>query len=77
VSIVFYLALGWIGLVAWQPLAAALDLKTLVLLGIGGMLYTLGVVFHLWRSLPFQTAVWHGFVLAAAGCHYAAVLHIL
>lgn len=74
-SIVFYLALGWVGLVALRPLAAVLDLETLILLGIGGMLYTLGVIFHLWRSLPFQTAIWHGFVLLAAGCHYAAVLH--
>ena len=76
-SLAFYLGLGWVGLIALHPLAAALDLKTLVLLGIGGMLYTLGVIFHLWRSLSFQTAVWHGFVLSAAGCHYAAVLHAL
>jgi hemolysin III len=76
-SVVFYLALGWIGLVALRPLAKALDPETLVLLGVGGMLYTLGVIFHLWRSLPFQTAVWHGLVLLAAGCHYVAVLHAL
>jgi hemolysin III len=77
VSVVFYLALGWMGLIALHPLARALDPETLVLLGVGGILYTLGVIFHLWRSLPFQTAVWHGFVLLAAGCHYAAVLHTL
>jgi hemolysin III len=76
-SLVFYLALGWVGLIALHPLAAVLDVETLVLLGVGGMLYTLGVVFYLWRSLPFQTAIWHGFVLSAAGCHYAAVLHAL
>jgi hemolysin III len=76
-SVIFYLALGWMGLIALHPLAKALDPETLVLLGVGGMLYTLGVIFHLWRSLPFQTAVWHGLVLLAAGCHYAAVLHAL
>jgi hemolysin III len=76
-SVVSYLALGWIGLIGLRPLALALDLDTLILLGIGGLLYSLGVVFHLWRSLPFQTAVWHGFVLLAAGCHYAALLHAL
>jgi hemolysin III len=76
-SVVFYLALGWMGLIALHPLAKALDPEALILLGVGGMLYTLGVIFHLWRSLPFQTAVWHGFVLLAAGCHYAAVLHSL
>lgn len=76
-SVVAYLALGWIGLVALRPLAVALDLETLVLLGVGGVLYTLGVIFHLWRSLPFQNAVWHAFVLSAAGCHYIAVLRAL
>ena len=76
-SILSYLALGWVGLIAFRPLAAALDPETLVLLGIGGMLYTLGVIFHLWRDLPFQNAVWHAFVLSAASCHYIAVLHTL
>ena len=40
----------------------------------GGVLYTLGVVFHLWEKLPFQNAIWHLFVLAAASCHFAAIL---
>ncbi|MGH7124167.1 MAG: PAQR family membrane homeostasis protein TrhA [Stellaceae bacterium] len=74
-SILVYLSLGWAGLIALRPLVTAVDHTTLVLLGIGGMLYTLGVVFHLWRSLPFHTATWHGFVLSAASCHYVAVLH--
>jgi len=73
-SVVIYLALGWIGVIAAQPIAAALDLPSLVLLAAGGLLYTLGTAFHLWRSLPFQNAIWHGCVLSAAGCHYAAVM---
>jgi hemolysin III len=40
----------------------------------GGLLYSFGVLFHLWRRLAFHNAIWHGLVLAAAGCHYAAVL---
>ena len=43
------------------------------LLLIGGALYTIGVVFHAWDGLRFQNAIWHGFVLAAAICHYAAI----
>jgi len=48
--------------------------STLILLAVGGGLYTLGVVFHLSKRLAYQNAIWHGFVLAAASCHYAAVL---
>ena len=40
----------------------------------GGLLYSAGVVFHLWERLPFQNAIWHAFVLIAAAVHYAAVL---
>jgi hemolysin III len=73
-SIALYLALGWVGLVALAPLVQALDAATLSLLMVGGGLYTVGVVFHLWERLPFQTAIWHGFVVAAAATHYAAVV---
>ena len=74
VSIGFYLALGWAGLAAIAPLVPFLQVSTLVLLGIGGLLYTAGVAFHLWERLPFQNAIWHAFVLLAAGVHYTAVL---
>ena len=74
-SVALYLALGWIGIVAAKPLLATLDMPTLALLGAGGLLYSFGTLFHLWRRLPFQNAIWHGFVLSAAACHYAAVLH--
>ncbi|MDO8432498.1 MAG: hemolysin III family protein [Candidatus Binatus sp.] len=73
-SIATYLALGWIGIIALQPLLDSLALSTLVLLAIGGLLYTIGVIFHVWEKLHFQNAIWHGFVLAAAGVHYAAVM---
>jgi hemolysin III len=73
-SIGFYLTLGWTGLIALDPLLASLRLSTLVLLAVGGVLYTIGVIFHVWERLPFQNAIWHGFVLIAAGVHYVAIL---
>jgi hemolysin III len=76
-SIACYLLLGWSILVALGPLSAALSPAGIGLLAAGGMLYSLGVVFHLWRRLPYHNAVWHAFVLAAAACHYAAVLREL
>jgi hemolysin III len=72
-SVGTYLAFGWAGLVATGPLSAALAPSTLTLLGVGGLVYSVGVIFHIWESLPFQKAVWHGFVLVAATLHYAAV----
>jgi hemolysin III len=72
-AIPLYLALGWGGIVMVHDLAASATLISLILLGAGGVLYTVGVVFHLWRSLPYQNAVWHAFVLAGTGCHFGAV----
>jgi hemolysin III len=73
VSLYAYLAMGWVGLVAFEPLLASLPLWTFILIGIGGLLYSAGTAFHVWESLPFQNAIWHAFVLAAAVCHYFAV----
>lgn len=74
-SIALYLLLGWSGLAAVDALRSAVSTSALVLLAAGGVLYTTGVAFHLWKSLPYQNAIWHAFVLAGAACHYAAVLH--
>jgi hemolysin III len=73
-SIVLYLALGWSGLAAYDALSQALDGATWWLLGAGGVIYSLGVGFHLRQALPFHNAVWHVFVLTAAICHFFAVL---
>lgn len=73
-SVAAYLLLGWSIVVAAGPLLAAISVPGLVLLIVGGALYSLGVVFHLWERLPYQNAIWHGFVLAAAACHFSAVL---
>jgi hemolysin III len=72
-SVALYLVFGWIVLIAVGPLSRALDTSVLVLLAAGGVVYSLGVIFHGWGRLPFQNAIWHGFVLAAAAIHYAAI----
>jgi hemolysin III len=73
-SIVLYLAIGWSGVMASDAVLGALPSSTLWLLGLGGILYTTGVIFHVWESLRFQNAIWHAFVVLAAACHYGAVL---
>lgn len=70
-----YLSLGWIGILAAGPLAGAIDWPLLALLGAGGLFYSTGVIFHVWTALPFQTAIWHSFVLTGASLHYAAVFY--
>lgn len=74
ISLGLYLVQGWTIVIALGPLAHAVSPRVLDLLLAGGLLYTVGVVFHLWQRLPYQNAIWHAFVLAAAGCHYAAIL---
>ena len=73
-SVAAYLLLGWSIVVALDPLLGAVSAAGVALLGLGGLLYSLGVVFHLWQRLPYQNAIWHAFVLAAAACHFSAVL---
>jgi hemolysin III len=73
-SILFYLGISWSGIIFYEAMFAQLPGTTLVWLGAGGVLYTVGVVFHIWEKLRFHNAIWHAFVLAAASCHYGAVL---
>lgn len=73
-SILLYLAMGWSGVMIYSRLHDVLPLATLFLILVGGLIYTAGVVFHVWEKLRFQNAIWHGFVVTAAGVHYVAVL---
>ena len=68
-----YLVLGWSALIAVKPLLSALPPQTLAFVAIGGVLYSIGVAFHLWESLKYQNAIWHSCVTAAAACHFAGV----
>src|SRR5262245_21901672 len=71
------LLLGWSGVLAYDSLASAIPSSSLWLLAIGGILYSAGVLFHVWQGLRFHNAIWHGFVLLAASCHFSAVLACL
>jgi hemolysin III len=73
-AVILYLILGWSGAVAYEPVVAVFPSLSIWLLMAGGALYSAGVVFHGWKSLRFQNAIWHGFVLVAACCHYSAIL---
>src|ERR671922_1335046 len=76
-AVALCLLLGWSGVIAYDSLASVLPRSSLWLIAIGGILYSLGTLFHIWQSLRFHNAIWHGFVLIAASCHYSAVLACL
>jgi hemolysin III len=69
-----YLAMGWCIVVAAKPLLAAVAPGGIALLAAGGLAYSAGVAFYLWRRLPYHHAIWHAFVLAGSAFHYVAVL---
>jgi hemolysin III len=73
VYIAMYMVLGWAVLAVFDRLVHSLSPLGLGLLAAGGILYTVGVVFHLNKKLPFNSAIWHTFVIAAASCHFAAI----
>jgi hemolysin III len=75
ISVALYLPLGWTSLLLIWPIWTTLPPAATILIVAGGVLYTVGVLFHVWEKLKFQNAIWHGFVLAASACHFAAVVH--
>ncbi|MBR0670580.1 PAQR family membrane homeostasis protein TrhA [Neoroseomonas soli] len=76
-SVLAYLALGWVGMAAIGPLLDALRTPDMVLLAAGGLLYSSGVLMHLSTRLRYHNALWHLFVLVAAGCHFVAVYRLV
>ena len=77
VAVGLYLAMGWSGLMLYDSVVKALPAMALWFVVAGGVLYTLGVIFHAWQRLRFQNAIWHGFVLLGAACHYTAILDLI
>ncbi|THF73732.1 PAQR family membrane homeostasis protein TrhA [Cohnella fermenti] len=73
-STLFYVLMGWMVVFAWGPLQEVMSPSGLHLLVAGGILYTFGAVFYVWRAFPYHHAVWHLFVLAGSIAHFFAIL---
>lgn len=73
ISIGLYLALGWAAVLLLKPMVQNFTTNQILLIGLGGVLYTVGTVFYSRDQLKFQTAIWHGFVLSASACFFAAI----
>jgi hemolysin III len=77
-STILYIVLGWLAVIAIKPLVAFLPQGGVQLLVAGGVLYTLGTIFYVWRLFPYHHGVWHVFVLGGSVCHFLMmILYVL
>ena len=72
-SLVTYLAMGWLSLIVIHELTEKLALGGVTLLAAGGIVYSLGVIFYVCKRIPYNHAIWHGFVLGGSVCHFLAI----
>jgi hemolysin III len=73
-STICYILMGWLMIIAIKPLYLNLPFNGIVWLVVGGLLYTFGTIFYVWRRVPYHHAIWHTFVLAGSTAHFIAVL---
>ena len=73
-SLLLYVVMGWIIIIAIKPLLASMESGGLWLLLAGGLSYTIGIIFYVWEKLPFNHAIWHLFVLGGSILHFFMVL---
>ena len=76
-SLTIYLGMGWLCVLIGRDMYATLSGTSLVFLALGGLAYTLGVIFYVWKRLPYNHAIWHLFVIAGSTMHFFSVLHTL
>ena len=74
VSTLIYLLMGWMIIWTGNSFFAKMPPSVITLIVVGGVLYSVGVIFYLWHKWLWHHAIWHLFVLAAAICHYVAIL---
>lgn len=73
-STFLYILMGWLIIFAWKPLVKNINQVGITLLVIGGILYTVGSFFYVWRSFKYHHAIWHLFVIAGSTLHFFAVI---
>jgi hemolysin III len=77
ISTVIYLLMGWSILLAYNTMLINVPALSIRFLVYGGLAYSVGVIFYVWRKLPFHHAIWHLFVLAGSLMHFFAVLYLI
>jgi len=73
-SVLAYILMGWLSVVMIKELLINISLGGLIWLGVGGVIYMVGVIFYALQKIPYMHVIWHFFVLGGSICHYIAVL---
>ncbi|WP_226035266.1 PAQR family membrane homeostasis protein TrhA [Aquibacillus saliphilus] len=77
-STILYIVMGWIIVIGWNRIVENLHSNGIALLVIGGLCYTLGAIFYVWRGFKYHHAVWHLFVIAGAvSIFFCVILYLL
>lgn len=76
-STFIYLLMGWSIVTVWKPIIQNLSSGGIILLVVGGLIYTFGSIFYIWRGFKYHHAVWHVFVLAGSACHFFGIFLFL
>ncbi|RMH71314.1 MAG: hemolysin III family protein [Gemmatimonadetes bacterium] len=76
-SLTIYILMGWMALVALHKIIESIGWGGFTWLALGGVAYTLGVIFYVWKKLPYHHAIWHLFVLGGSICHFFAILRYI
>jgi len=77
VSAIIYLVMGWLAVFIARSMMDNLPAISIIFLVAGGMFYSLGVIFYVWKKIPYHHAIWHLFVLGGSICHYFSIYFIL
>jgi hemolysin III len=77
ITVGFYMVMGWLVIIAIKPMIEMLPDGMMKWIILGGVFYTFGVVFYVWKKMPYNHAVWHLFVLAGSAMHFFGMLFYL
>jgi len=72
-SVVFYVLMGWLAFIGIKPMLANLPTGLLIWIAIGGLSYTLGIIFYAWTKLPYSHSIWHLFVLGGSISYFFGI----
>lgn len=77
VSVLLYIVMGWLILIAFKPALQMVPIGLLVWLLVGGLFYTFGIIFYVWETLPYHHVIWHLFVMAGSVSHFFGMFFYL
>ena len=75
-SVVLYIFMGWLSVFAFHEMLQHMSKRAILFLILGGVFYTTGVVFYVWKKLPYNHAIWHVFVLAGSAFHFFSIISL-